>query len=330
MNVKLKWSSKPEALGELISSQLDDLSLCDVVFLCEDGLTGFSRWLLTPFSLLAELLPPPGQSCCEKLLRAADAKVFLSLPGVQLRDLQLVLSIILGSNPKMSPASVEVASMLGIPIRRLGVAGDMEDLVQDLLEEAVEKTLEEEEEEEEAMEDNSSLDDLEEELEFSFTGSDGLVDEITSDSSFAEVETDFNGSPMDLEAQSVDLVGGGPVVLGTQETEENMETLPSTSEAREEAPGCEIRSDGGEALADVAELEAAVSAQIQPSPGIEEDPKPATPVKVNKAFLIKTERCLSTVDTCTCVQYFRMKKCISQNKRIRFMLILRSHFNEPF
>ena len=35
--ISLKWCSKPETVGELISTQLEDLSLCDVVFLCEDG-----------------------------------------------------------------------------------------------------------------------------------------------------------------------------------------------------------------------------------------------------------------------------------------------------
>ena len=272
IDVKLRWISKPESLGEMIASQLEDHpSLCDVVFLCEDGLTGFSRWLLSPSSLLTELLPPPGSACCEKLMKAEEAKVYLSLPGVRRADLQRVLGLLLGSNPKMSPESLEVASMLGIQLRKVGVVGDMEDLVQDLVEEAGRMILEKEEE---ASEDYSPHDDLEEELEFSFSGKDGLVDEIISDSSIADVVPDSDGSP-----------------IGTPETEENLEPsteselLLSTSEPREEAPGSEIRSDGGEAPADVADLGVGVSSpepeQVKDSL-VEEISRPVTVAKVRR------------------------------------------------
>ena len=281
--INLKWFLKPETLGEMISTQLDDPSLCDVVFLCEDGRTGFPRSLLSPSpsSLLTELLPPPGRDCCEKLLRADQAKVFISLAGVQLGDLKLVLDLILGiSKEKMSRESLEVASMMGIPIRRRGVMGDMEELVRDLLDEAVEKM--HEEEEEEAMEDSSSLDDLEEELEFSFTGGDDLVDEIICNSSL----DDHDGSPMIHEAQPVDLVGHViPGHLKAQETEP--QSVPGTNEVPEETPTCQSQSDAGEAHAEPPQL--VVSAQqFQDSP-MEEELRPAIEIQVRKkSILIKT------------------------------------------
>ena len=257
--ISLKWCSKPETVGELISTQLEDLSLCDVVFLCEDGRAGFCRWLLSPSptsspnsSLLTELLPPP--DCSEKLLRADQAKVYLSLAGVQLRDLQLVLGQILGSKERLTKESLEVASMLGIPLRRRGVMGDMEGLVRDLLDEAVEMMPEEEE-----NEDDSSLDDLEEEMEFSFTGGDDLVDEIICNSSLADID----GTPVSNEAQLVDLAGD-----------------VTSNEAPEKVPAIRSQSDV---------LQLPVRAQINPQHELqdslmEEDPRPAVEIKVRRAL----------------------------------------------
>ena len=107
---------QPECVERLIRQEVESSFLQDVVFLCEDGTVGFTRCLLSTSPLLLELLPPPGSSCCEKLLRLGEAKVHLSLDGVKAMDLQKVLGFLTGVKQQMSSESREVAAMLGFPL----------------------------------------------------------------------------------------------------------------------------------------------------------------------------------------------------------------------
>ena len=167
---------QPECVSRLISQEVESSSVQDVVFLCEDGMVGFTRCLLSASPLLLELIPPPGSSCCEQLLRAGEAKVHLSLDGVKAMDLQKVLGFLTGVKQQMTSESLEVAAMMGFTLRtekEIPSSQSINHLVNQLLDETIEKTLTE------VLQEVSNGDELEEELEYIFTGNDCVLDEIS-------------------------------------------------------------------------------------------------------------------------------------------------------
>ena len=138
---------------------------------------------------MAELLPPPGNSCCEKLLTADQAKVHLTLDGVKVRDLQQVLGFLLGVHQDLGSESLEVAAMLGFAIKkikkkelsRVSTSKTVDQLINGLLEETIERTVAD------ILEEISTEDDLEEDTEYVFAGDDLLEDEISLYPSTEEV-----------------------------------------------------------------------------------------------------------------------------------------------
>ena len=114
----IRFQQQPECVERLIRQEVESSFLQDVVFLCEDGMVGFTRCLLSASPLLLELIP--GSSCCEKLLRAGEAKVHLSLDGVKVMDLQKVLGFLTGVKQQITSESLEVAAMMvGPPFMRV-------------------------------------------------------------------------------------------------------------------------------------------------------------------------------------------------------------------
>ena len=175
----------------------------------------------------------PGKSCCEKLLKAGEAKVYLSLDGVKLDDLSQVLRCLLGSRETMGSEALHVASMMAIKIRRHSETIDH--LVSDLLDDAIVPNLDEEV----SVEDERFTDDLEEEMGYIFTGNDCLLDEISLSPLKEFNVPESTKTPEISEGQAEDpcLVPVACDSMQTKNKETSEEPIPPTSDKINEKEG---------------------------------------------------------------------------------------------